>query len=404
MNTPTKKKQASPESVRSVADAAAELLENAEQLIQQYEQIGANVSSADLKSTTFSLRLVETEAGFDRLQADWNRIASEPMQSFAWHRQWWKAFGTPGALRVICIEANDETIGIAPFFEDRWLGQTRLRFIGSGHVCTDYLHVIAAADDRKTCVAWLTDELKRRQTFDLIELEGVDERGPADELTNQLDDLFWRYQKTIDACWFLKLPPSWDLFLKAASKSLRRKIRKAEKRIASEEVEICSTDEGLAFEEAFEHLVNLHQLRFESKGEPGVFADGRFRSFLENAVRELCQTNLAEIVVGYSGGEPFAAQLYLQGESGPQLYQSGLQPERMDLEPGHLMFTHAIKKAIRRGCREFDFLRGDEAYKPFWGAAPRPLLNVRLVSKRLKPTLINQAYRWARWAKRSLVN
>ena len=49
-----------------------------------------------------------------------------------------------------------------------------------------------------------------------------------------------------------------------------------------------------------------------------------------------------------------------------------IDPEFAALSPGTLVIGTAIESAIREGCGEFDFLRGDEEYKYFWGAAVRP--------------------------------
>ena len=54
------------------------------------------------------------------------------------------------------------------------------------------------------------------------------------------------------------------------------------------------------------------------------------------------------------------------------LYISGFDPEYAPLSPGTLMFGHSIAHAMGEGAREFDFLRGRERYKYFWGARDRP--------------------------------
>jgi hypothetical protein len=38
------------------------------------------------------------------------------------------------------------------------------------------------------------------------------------------------------------------------------------------------------------------------------------------------------------------------------------------LSPGTLLIAHAIEEVIREGAAIFDFLRGQERYKYFWGA------------------------------------
>ena len=351
-----------------------------------------------------SIRLVRSTEEFAELETAWNRLAENPLSGFRWHFEWWTQFGDGSQLQIYCLENHGEVVGIAPFFQDRWLGQSRLRFVGSGKACTDYADLIVDRNYRQAFIAAIANETPHFAGVELIEFEGVDDRGPAESLAAEFSDKSWEYRKTVDACWYLTLPNSWEEFCKAARGSLRRKIRKAEKRLEAKEVVIRSTDDDLDFEIAFATLVKLHQVRFESKGEPGVFADPAFESFLKQSARELCSQQRAEIFIAYVDSKPIGAHFYLLADSGPQFYQGGVLTSRMDLEPGHLMFTYAIKKAIANGYREFDFLRGNEPYKPFWGAVRRELFMVRLVSKKLKPTLVNMAFRFARRSKHLLAD
>lgn len=369
------------------------------QLIELCNEHEIGADAIEQFGKQFSIRIVESDAEFLSLQSAWNRITASPLRSFDWHYQWWREFGQDSKLQIYCLESYGEIVGIAPLFEDNWLGQSRLRFIGSGKTCTDYPDLIVTPNFRNAFFDQLSRELIENKAFDVIELEGVDNRGPSAPLADLLHSSYWSYQKPTDSCWHFEVPESWEQFYKNCSKSLKRKIRKAEKRISTGEVSILSTNDGLDFKEAFDHLVSLHQKRFESKGEPGVFADPKFHKFLFAATQILCSSERAEINVSFVESEPLSAQLYFFADSGPQFYQAGINTDRMDLEPGHLMFTYAVKKSIARGDREFDFLRGNEPYKPFWGAKPRQLTTVRFVSRKTKPTAINKTYRLARSAK-----
>ena len=100
-----------------------------------------------------------------------------------------------------------------------------------------------------------------------------------------------------------------------------------------------------------------------STGKPGIFADPPFEQFLESAVVEFSTEDRCEIVVVNHLETPIAVQLYFKSAEGFQLYNSGYDPDAMKLEPGHLMFTAMIRRAIQRGDTCFDFLRGNEPYK-----------------------------------------
>ena len=168
---------------------------------------------------------------------------------------------------------------------------------------------------------------------------------------------------------------------------IRDRINKAVRRLESNEFTISSSPQ-VPIEEAFEILKRLHTLRFESKGEPGVFADPQFESFLRSAVLDFDRNGKCEIIIASKDRQAIAAQLYFDSADGFQMYQSGCVPDAMKLEPGHLLFTAMVRKAISRGDSCFDFLRGNEPYKEYWGALPHAQNKLRMVAKKALPTLI----------------
>ena len=346
------------------------------------------------------LQIIDNETDFFDLRQAWQSITVAPLRSFDWHCSWWKAFGGRHALRIYVMEQDGVVVGIAPFLVDRWVGQNRLRFIGSGRVCTDYGQIIVAnEEDRQAFSEAIVADIQQSDCIQMVELEGVSDQRVDQFFGDCLNDTHWCYERPLEPTWIISLPESWEKFVSLSNRTLRRKIRKAERRINSGEVTIRSTLDGLEFEKAFEALVELHQRRFISKGKQGVFSDPRFTAFLKETAAALCAQGRAEIITAEKESTPFASQIYLISAAGPQLYQAGVCPDRMDHEPGHLMFTHAVRKSIENGYTTFDFLRGDEPYKPMWGAVRQPLLRIRYVSKTLTPTAVNQTYRALRQVK-----
>ena len=337
------------------------------------------------------MEVVTSLEQFEQLREDWSALTANPFRSFHWNFAWWKSFQNEGELRLFVLRAGDSIVGIAPLFEDQWLGQKRLRFIGSGKTCTDYTGFIVSEAWRGTFVAEFTAIVD--DYCSILELEGVGDDEGNVEFEKSVSNSFWCEEEDIDSTWLLALPGSWDEFKAESKKSLRRKIKKAEKRLDSDSFEIRSTlEDDLCSDEAWNLLVQLHQGRFTSKGEEGAFADPCFDSFLKGAFDELSKEHRAEIIVAYCDGEPIGAHLYFFGEEGPQLYQAGIQIEKIACEPGHLLITHAVRKSIERGYQNLDFLRGTEKYKSYWGAVPKQLRRIRYVSKAMLPSSVVQGH------------
>lgn len=339
--------------------------------------------------------VVHTLEDFQSLKALWERFDVDPMNGFDWNHSWWKAFQDSGDLHLMTFERDGEVVGIAPFFVDRWMKLKRFRFLASGNVCSDYVDIICDPEHYELCGHQLAKYIEA-MNFDIVELDCTKGNRLAQVLQQHLDQRFQCDQREAEPTWRLNLPESWKEFVSGTKKSLRRKINKSIRRIDSGEVTMSSTSEGLDVDSAFEILKDLHTLRFNSMDKPGVFADDRFTEFLQSAVTEFCRQGKGEIVVASREGKPFAAHLYFESKEGFQFYQGGADPEAMKLEPGHLVFTWMVKRALERGDRVFDFLRGNEPYKKFWGASTVPQWKTRLVSKRILPTVVYKAIKLGR--------
>ena len=86
-------------------------------------------------------------------------------------------------------------------------------------------------------------------------------------------------------------------------------------------------------------------------------------------------------------GQPIAVDAFLTGDSTVFLYQSGIDPEMLEFEPGHLSHLFLIRRAIQKSRQVVDFLRGDEPYKASWGAQPVSMQNIRVAANRVTPQI-----------------
>ncbi len=80
-------------------------------------------------------------------------------------------------------------------------------------------------------------------------------------------------------------------------------------------------------------------------------------------------------------GKPAAAEYQLVGDGVLYAYQAGVDPDAMGHQPGKLINLAILRRAIERGYRAFDFLRGDEPYKARFGAEPRPQVELHVVPR-----------------------
>jgi len=73
------------------------------------------------------------------------------------------------------------------------------------------------------------------------------------------------------------------------------------------------------------------------------------------------------------GDRRIAAGISFETPDAVLYYNAGVDPDARELSPGVLMVERYVRRALERGIRTLDFLRGDEPYKYEWGAVDHPI-------------------------------
>ena len=286
-----------------------------------------------------------------------------------------------------------QLVGAAPWFiEHRRGGHAVVRWFGSEQSCADYLTLLAHPDHvpavAQTLADWLTTE--GAGYWDLLELTAVD---AEDQAMRCFAGAMAAREATVHECagmrcWRTALPRTWDELLARLSKSHRKQCRRAERGILSSEratVHTVQTAEQL--EQMFPHLVDLHQRRRQSLGEPGLFASQAYTRFQQDIMTRLLARNMLKLHWLTIDGCVVAIQYDLAGGNTIYSYQSGLDPEALQHKPGWLLQLAVLKQTIEQGFAYYDFLRGDEPYKAHWRASPRPTIELRIAPNRILPRI-----------------
>lgn len=346
----------------------------------------------------------------------WDRLsAGVPFRSWAWMSTWWRNYGQDPrgrreakSLYVLGVfDSAGRPVGIAPWYLERsvpW-GRT-LKFLGTGEVCSEYLTVLAdpSAEDRVTeaLAQWLTAAARAPKgqspaadRWDRLELTSVDADDSAvRRLTEALrarGNLV--YQRPGPCCWRIDLPESWDRYVAMLSRNGRKQVRIAERKyVDSGRAVFRLVGQGADLPRAIEILIDLHQRRRRTLGEPGCFASAQFTAFHRDVMPKLLRAGRLHLFWLELDRTPLVAEYFLLGDDRTYSYQSGLDPNRLKHCPGRLGNIIGLKHAVARGHRAFDFLRGDEPYKAYFAAQPRATVETRVV-----PGRVGARLRWGLW-------
>jgi CelD/BcsL family acetyltransferase involved in cellulose biosynthesis len=254
-----------------------------------------------------------------------------PFQHPAWVLGWWWHFGN-GSWTTVTTWRGNTLAAIAPLFE--W--ERRNVFIGSG--ITDYNDILAESG-----VA--PDIPRPAELTDIPEWSALGRREP---------------------CAACPVAQIGGLPVK-----LRKKLRYARRRLdALGEVSFeQATAESL--DEFLDALFHWHSIRWQSRESGGVLAETRTQRFHRYAAHELLRAGLLRLY-GLRVDGVLRGALYCLDRNGRVYYYiSGFDPQLAAFSPGSLLIRHAWEQARAAGDREFDFLRGSEAYKYAWGARDR---------------------------------
>lgn len=351
---------------------------------------------------------------FASLEDEWHELAPvSPTLSWQWLYSWWRHYGVEGCKQAGGVElylltvrdADGGLVAVAPWFRE-WspLHGHVIRFLGTGEVCSDYLSILCRVGAEQGVVAavaeWMldTDTAGRDSTpdhWDLLDWTSID---AADRTMQLLAAEFARrgaiaHCRHGERCWRLELPASWDEYLERISKTHRKRVRRlvrdafdqgrAQRHVVRNREDL---DRGLTI------LNDLHDRLWQSRGSSGAFSNPRIRSFH----REVVHRHLASGQLRLSWLEfdrrPISAEYQLTADGVVYAYQSGMEPDCLDLEPGTLSMIASIRSAIDEGFRALDLMRGDEPYKAHWRAEPRPTVAWRIVPGNTKGWLRHNAW------------
>jgi CelD/BcsL family acetyltransferase involved in cellulose biosynthesis len=300
-----------------------------------------------------------------------------PFMTWAWHRAWADAapaadvaashvlvhLGTQGTVQALL------PVGLRriPFHR---VPVTALTWAVGDLGCPDHLDALATPEAGWDALASALGELPW-QVFVLSNL--VPNAVNARRLSDVLADRGWVVRRRpLWACPHLELGDDWDRYLGTLTSTRRQTLRRKERNLRRDHAMAITDYDGDRLDEGWNWLIALHERRWDGSGGGG----GAFR---DPAVVRLHRRFLAELAAQGQlwlstldlDGVPVAAWYGFTCGDTVYFYQSGRDP-RCDRESvGLVLMAAMIRRAIERGYRRFDFLRGEDVYKRDWTEARR---------------------------------
>ena len=315
--------------------------------------------------------------------AAWDAVAAaagrrSPFLTWAWQHHWASVFAEGRRLDIRHVrDADGRLVAILPLYESE---PGTLELLGGAEV-SDYLDLIVVAGLEED--AWAALLAARAGERERWILHAVPAESPT---VRALPALAAAVGLAADAtleerCPVLALPSSWETYLASLSgkhrHELSRKIRRFEREAPEGRAVVVRGPDAVGAR--LGDFLGLHR---RSRVGKAKFMDARMEGFFRRVIGALAATGGARLALLEAPGGPMAAFVTLEWDGTVGLYNSGFAPAHAALSPGLVLLAHVVRDALERGCRRFDFLRGEERYKYEFGPSPEP---VHLVTIEARP-------------------
>ena len=348
---------------------------------------------------------LEVVTRIDRLAevaADWAGLLSRchdshPTLSPHWLLAWWSVFGADGAgraLRSALFWERDRLVGVVPLLTRRVranvvLPRRRLELLASGEderdeICSDYIGAITDPALERPIAEALAGALVDGAlgAWDELVMPSMDaSRALPALLASALAARVSVSLGPSGSCPYIALPETWDGYLGALGGNSRHLVRRSIRDLEawagdSLALRCADTEAGLVRGRAV--LESLHAERWNAIGGPSLFDSDRFRAFHGRVMPDLFGRGELELLWLEARGQPVAALYNIVHAGKVYFYQGG---RRMDLpkplRAGIALHAYAIRRAIEKGRREYDFLAGRARYKLALATGARELCTLR---------------------------
>jgi CelD/BcsL family acetyltransferase involved in cellulose biosynthesis len=340
---------------------------------------------------TLTVQLVDTEAGFFAVEAEWNELQERSTNAtifttFEWARVAWD-FRGPG-IRPYVLKFYDgpALVGLAPLRlrQVRW--QPRLlQHIAMGFPdasLADYLDVLSASGYEQAVIQrMLTFLMEHKNEWDVFDWRSLAAASPscaplvAGARRLGLHLLVSRESPSHD----VTLPPSWKAFLATLSPNMRSTIERKTRKIVRERdarfEQVCSPEEA---ERMIQQLFAFQQERW-TVADPEL--RNTFIAFSRQVVPGLLRRGWLDLRVLRAGEAPIAVFWNFRFHGTVYYYLSAFDQaeEWSKYSIGTILLGDTIKHAIEDGFHTFDLMRGDHAYKTRFGGEAHENYRLRII-------------------------
>ena len=334
-------------------------------------------------------RLIKDSTEFALLEPFWNQlvagsIANTCHSTFEWLFTWWKYFGADRRLLLIATYEDSVPVGLAPLYVDASAaGFRNLHFIGQG--LSDYADFITPPDRPDVTEALVSALLDLRSSWDGMDLEEIPAQSPNKALLDheiEAGNVPAVWQTTVQ-CPYLPIEGSWEAFYATMGKGFRHEVRNKLNRWNNlnrgrgNGLELHYVDRREIDSVFVDEVVALSDERRSADDHRSPFLDHPDQEFLREVLPLMGRRNQLRVGELRSGDALLAFMLAYYWQGVVYTWNTQYDPANAVYSLGRIVLVSLVEQSFRGGCRELDFMRGEEPYKFQWTTLCRTNLALR---------------------------
>jgi CelD/BcsL family acetyltransferase involved in cellulose biosynthesis len=350
--------------------------------------------------------VIDDADAFDTLRDEWDDLLDNSDQRVfflrcRWNAMWWQHYAPPGArLHLITCRTEDGTlVGLAPFYwrQHRLCGlpyARELLFVGMGITLktSEHLDIIARRGEERAVGEAVALALTRTRQWDRLWLWQIPRESLV--LPHFIRALGIDIQTRVcDEAPYIDTSTDWATFKAGFGRSMRRNVEYYPRRLfrTHPDCEFRRVRFADQLEPAMDALVQLHQMRWRAKGEPGAFEHPVFEAFLRGVARQAFVAGRLALWTLTIEGRIEAALIGFVDNGVVHYFQKGFNPSFEKEDLGTAMLALCVRDCFDDPeVRAFDFMGGGAPYKSLWARAARE----NVVCEGQRRTLGSAIYQW----------
>ncbi len=323
-----------------------------------------------------AVTVIARASEFAGLRDEWNGLVREcgqsPFSSHEWLSTYWAHYGEGSRLCVAVARTEEGRLVGAWPLQVREVGAAGLRFISRavllGAPLTDMQDLLLMPGYGEDAIAHLAEVMTSRR-IDYLDLPELPEHSPLRAWANHPSRFNLLAERPSSRLPFVSLPDSWTAFLASRGTSTQRNVKYYGNRLSKKHrLEFAALTGPEEIEQALPAFFDLYEKRF---AEYPLLTTPAYRGFRREMALLFAKNGWITLFVLKLNGLAVATELCLRWNRTLYAYNSCYDPDWSREGTTLIMQARILEHAIAQGFSEYNFLRGEEAYKAHWATGTR---------------------------------